>query len=241
MATISLNECAYDLLEYLRITIKDNDFGDIRQIKYWVNATRAKLLKQRFDKMEGMVTLDEHFVQNLSYSNTGTPLIELEYVDSSFYNSIPSDRYMVRTKVDLPATIERDGQIGTFTRIGPVDRLNERYKLVSQETAIIAGSGKFNQSTVFAFLQGPRICLVSKSSHILAGLKYLDVRGIFQNPVEAALFTNSNYTDDDDYPINLSMIDDMKSILLNQGIKFTARNPIDPIIPEQDVLEKRTP
>ena len=48
-------------------------------------------------------------------------------------------------------------------------------------------------------------------------------------------------TDDDDYPINLSMIDDMKSILINQALKFTAKYPIDPIIPEEDVVQKRTP
>lgn len=239
MTNISLNQAAWDIMEFYRNTLKDNDFTDIRQIKWWIQNVRAKLIKQKLDKP--LSVPDENLVQSLTTNSSGTPLIELELVDSSIYTTIPSGRYVVRTKVALPASIERDNQIGTFTRIGPIDRLGEKYKLVSQETAIISGSGKFNQQTVFAFLLGDRIYLISKNSMALIGLKYLDVRGVFQNPREAALFTNPSYTDDDNYPINANMIDDMKKILLSQEFKVSARNPIDPIIPEEDVVQKRTP
>ncbi len=106
ITNISLNQASWDILEYYRANVLDSQSIDVRQIKYWVNSVRAKLLKQKFDKslFDG---IDEHYVQNLSYNTTGTPLIELELVDSSFYSSIPSDRYLVRTKVSLPATIER--------------------------------------------------------------------------------------------------------------------------------------
>ena len=228
---ISLAEATYDILEFYRSNILNGDEVDIRQITYWINSTRAKLLKQKFDK-ESTYNIDEHFVQTISP-------VTMEIVDSSVAPGIPSDRHISRTAISIPATIERTNRIGTFTRIGPADRLGERYPLITYENALVWGSGRFNHDTIAAFLLGDRICLISKNAQSIRGITRLDVRAVFANPIEAAKITNPTWTEDDDYPINLSMIDDMKSIILGEDFKLTGRIPVDPNTANPETLDKK--
>jgi hypothetical protein len=218
MAAITLNQIAYDILGLNRAEVKDSDSLEIREVKFWINTLRNKLLKQRFDK-SGSGLIDDHYVQSLG-------AVELEKIDSSIIIDLPSDRYYLRTKVDIPDTIERSEHVTTFTRIGPVDRLSERYHVVSHDRAIASGFGKFNNKFIYAFPLGAKLYLTSKDSALL-GLKFIDIRGVFQNPVEAALFANPSYTDDDDYPINTHLIDDIKTILLSKELKAKYNELVD--------------
>lgn len=232
---ISLAEASYDIWEFWQNNILNGDWTDIRQCQYWINSTRAKLLKQKFDK-ESTYNIDEHFVQEISINNSGVPM---EVIDSSVVSSIPSGRYISRTSISIPATIERTNRIGTFTRIGPADGLGERYPLITYENALVWGNGKFNQDSIAAFLLGDRICLISKNPQSIRGVTKISVRGVFQNAIEAAKLTNPLWTEDNDYPINLSMIDDMKSIILGEDFRAAGRIPVDPQPANQETLDKK--
>ena len=155
---ISLNELAYSIMEFYRANVVNTDEIDIRWIKYLVNTTRAKLLKQKFDKP--FHEIDEHYVQKIAPSGYA---VEMEIVDSSAYATLESKRYMVRTSVSIPATIERNGKVGSFTRIGPADRLSETFDIVDYSHALVYGNGKFNKNSIAAFLLDDRIYLISKN------------------------------------------------------------------------------
>ena len=232
---ISLAEASYDVWEFLQSQTLNSESIDIRQCQYWINSTRAKLLKQKFDK-ESTYNIDEHFVQEISISNSGVPM---EIIDSSVVASIPSDRYISRTSISIPATIERTNRIGTFTRIGPADKLGERYPLITYENALVWGSGRFNQDSIAAFLLGDRICLISKNAQSIRGITKISVHGVFQNAIEAAKLTKPTWTEDDDYPINLSMIDDMKSIILGEDFKVIGKIPADPNPVNPETIDKK--
>jgi hypothetical protein len=163
----------------------------------------------------------------------------MEIVDSSVVSGLPADRYISRTAISIPATIERTNRIGTFTRIGPADRLGEKYPLITYENALVWGNGRFNHDTIAAFLLGDRVCLISKNVQSIRGITKLDIRGVFANPVETAKITNPAYSDDDDYPVNSNMVDDMKSIILGQDFKVTGRIPIDPVSTNPETLDKK--
>ena len=232
---ISLNELSFDILEIYRQNIKDSTFVDIRQVQYWVQTTRAKLIKQKLDK-DSLFAVDEHFVQEITPNNNP---VEMELLDSSIYTGLPTNRFFARTKVAIPATIERNGYFHSFTRIGPADRLKESYPIVGYDHALLFGNGKFNTNIPCAFIMGDRIVLTSKNIQAINGIKYLSIRGIFQNPKEVQLLNDHLSTDDDDYPINLNMVDDMKNMILSNNFRFNAKVPVDTVPVDEEIINKK--
>ena len=208
----SLNQIVWELIELYRQNYKVTDSIDERLFLAWIQSTRAKLIKQRLD--ENMRLPDEHWVQDLGY-------VEMEKVDSSVYTSIPSEKYILRSVKSIPWTIHYKGDPGGFTRIGPADKLGINYRLVSYERALVSGNGKFNTDQVYAYLDGDKLCLISKSN-IHKQSKYINVKGIFQNPIDAYEFKNGagTYNWDYEYPINDSLMNDLKNIIVKENFNF---------------------
>ena len=208
----SLNELAYELLELRRAYIKETDPIDIRLVFDCIQSQRARLLKQKFD--HPFASIDDHYVQSLG-------AIELEKTLSNELSPEVNDyNYMYRTSVDIPRTIESKEGIGTFTRIGPADRLSTKFKVVTYDDALYRGNGKFNHNTIYAFILGDRVYITSKSGAHLT-VKYLDIRGVFQDAIQAARIKNANWTYNDDYPINKEIVDQLKVLIINEKFGLT--------------------
>lgn len=224
----SLNMLVYEIIELYRATYKVTDSLDVRLVATWIQQTRAKLLKQRFD--ENMRYIDEHNVQDLGY-------ITLERVDASNYNTISVDRSILRTSINIPRTIDRKGNIGTFTRIAGVDRLQPKINLVSHERALVSGNGKFNSNDIYAYLDGSRMCLISKSG-IHLGMSFVNIKGVFVNPIDAyeAIIGNSNYDWNLEYPISESIVRDMKDLIIKDNFRFVLSPLEDPLNNASDDL-----
>lgn len=216
MATRSLNELIYEIIDLYRASIKVTDPLDERSVITWIQHTRAKLLKQRFD--EPFVPIDEHNIQNLGP-------IELGLIDSATLDygiDFPkSNHKILRTVSDLPSTINRRNNIGTFTRIGFIDMYQPVINMVARERALVSGNGKFNQDTVYAFLDGKRMYFVCKN-HLCNNVQYVNIKGVFANPIEAYEFTNGvgSYNWDNEYPISESIVTDMKAMILKDNFSF---------------------
>jgi len=216
MENITLNQIAYGIFEIARIKLTDDDDISLDLIKDYVHSTRARLLKQRFDK--NIRVIEDVFTQTLG-------AVEIEAVDSSTHSTIKSGRYMYRTIREIPATISRHNQEGTFTRIGPADRLGEEYNLVSYNRALFSGSGRFNKDRIFCFLHDNRIYIISNSGLFHKAVQFINVVGVFENPSQVAQFTDSNgnslYSDTGRYPVSRSMADDIQNVIFKEkfGIK----------------------
>jgi len=222
---ISLNQLAYRLIGLYRAQYKNTDSLSVRLVKDWIHSTRAMLLKQKLDKP--MAIMDENVVQDLGS-------IELEPVDSSIVPGVPSDRFMMRTVIDIPPTIERRGAVGAFSRIGPADRLEHRFKVVTFETALVSGYGKFNNRDVYAFYLDGKVYVIARDLNSFKHLEYIDIRGVFQNPVEAAKIKNPSYTDDDGYPISRTLVDSMEEIITKTKLAFVMTPLVDKTANEED-------
>jgi hypothetical protein len=216
---ITLNQLVFRIIALYRAAYKNTDHISERLIKNWIHTTRAMLVKQRLDKP--MAVIDESLVQVISPA-------PLEEVDSSTFEGVSSDRTIIRTKNIIPATINRRGLIGTFTRIGPVDRMDKRYKIVSHETALFSGSGKFNRQDIYAFPLDNRIYLYAREidPHGL-----LDIRGVFQNPEEVPGFDPNG-----PYPINNELVDTMEDMIVKMKFHLTLSGLKDDIANEEDDL-----
>jgi len=216
MATRSLNELIYEIIDLYRASIKVTDPLDERSVITWIQHTRAKLLKQRFD--EPFVPIDEHNIQSLD-------AVELALSDSAkdgYFMDFPkSNHKILRTVNPLPSTINRRNNIGTFTRIGFIDMYQPVINMVTRERALVSGNGKFNQDTVYAFLDGKRMYFVCKN-HLCNNVQYVNIKGVFANPIEAYEFVNGvgSYNWDNEYPISESIVTDMKAMILKDNFSF---------------------
>lgn len=228
----TLNELAYRLMSLYRTTNKDTDSVPIELVKDWIHSTRALLLKQRLSKP--FSNMSQAVIQILGS-------VELEEVDSSIESSIMSEKYMLRTKLDIPLAINTPNNLGAFIRIGPADRLSVRYKLVTYDTALFSGYGKFNSRDIHAFVLDNKIYVAARDLEAFKGLKYLDIHGIFQNPEYAALFANPNWNHDSYYPIDKHLIDDMENIITKSKFPFIMQGLKDPINDDNDTLTQPNP
>lgn len=212
---ITLNEFSYGIFEIIRGNISDDDNISIEQLKDLIHNNRARLLKQKFDK--NIRVIDDNFLQSLG-------AVEIEAVDASAHSSIKAGRFMYRTKLEIPATISRKNYEGTFTRIGPADKLATEYNLVSYNRALYSGNGRFNKDIVFCFLRDNRIYLISNSSLFHKGIQFIDVVGVFENPTQVALFKyvtgDPIYSDDTRYPISRTLADDIQNMILKEKFQI---------------------
>lgn len=220
---VTLNQLAYGIFEVVRGQISDDDDISIALIKDMIHSTRAMLLKQKFDK--NIRTIDDIFTQSLG-------ALQIEAVDASAHSTIMAGRYMYRTIRELPETIDRRNYEGTFTRIGPADKLAQPYNLVSYDRALYSGRGRFNRDQIFSFLRDRKIHLISFSGAYHKAVQFIDVQGVFENPVQVATFLNSSGSvltfDDESYPISRSMKDAIEKIIIREKLGPGANAPSDP-------------
>ena len=230
MIITTLNTLSYDLMELRRNEIKTTDTLSILQVKDWISSTRARLLKQKFDKP--LSSIDSHFVQE--YSNNGVA-VQMEKVLSN-NASVDVFDYVYRTKIEIPHTIERKGGLGTFTRIGPADKTRTKFNVVSFDRALVSGNGYFNRNFIYAYIVGDYIYLTSKSG-IHFTIKHIDIYGVFQDPAIAAVGHDSTWTHDDDYPVNKSMIDQMKNLIISEKFQLIMAQSGDKVDNQKEEVE----
>jgi len=205
MAT--LNQLVYDIWEIARPRISDDDNFDKRQFEFWIKNTRALLLRNELNKNR---TIDPNLIQDLG-------CVELELADAADCCEITDGCKILRTKLEIPNTIELHNKTG-ITRVAPVNKLTVPFNFVDYERAIYSGNGRFNSNQVFAFLLNDRIYLKVNNTDIAKYLTHINVRGVFEDPKEAAKFHHCSgdpcYTGSSEYPVNSWMIETMKQMIL---------------------------
>jgi len=175
MAT--LNELVYDLWESVRSIISDDDDLDIRKLAFWIRTQRAKYLRQEFNKPYRVI--DDRVVQNLG-------AVPLEVVDSLFISGValPISKKIMRTTILLPNTIEQYIK-PTFTRIGSLDITDRKFSFIDYSKAPFVGNGRFNSKEFFVFLMERRLYVISnQNNHKWKGLQYINIQGVFEDPIE---------------------------------------------------------
>jgi len=223
MKNTSLNELVYELLELRREYYKDTDSLDRRLVIDWIQSQRARLLKQKFD--HPFSSVDDHYVQDLgsvSMVKVLSNIVGLKNYD-----------YMYRTAIEIPRTIETKDGYGAFTRIGPADRLSDYFQLTSFKKSLSLGYGKFNYNTIYTFVLGDHVYLISNGG-LHFTVKYLDIRGVFQDPIAAARIKTPTWTYNDDYPINKEIIDQMKTLIINEKFPLVLQQLHDKVDNKED-------
>jgi hypothetical protein len=158
-------------------------------------------------------SIDPYVVQDLK-------CLELELVNPiDCCVAVPDGCKVLRTVKKIPNTIEFFYTKGIVS-VGPADIMKPRFVLVDYSRVPYLGHGRTTQKAIYTFLYDGYLYVTSKSStHLL--MKYLTVRGLFEDPTSLGQFLNceTNLTcwkPSDPYPINQWMWAYIKPIILQQ-------------------------
>jgi hypothetical protein len=211
----TLQTIVMDLLNIVRNSnISRSELISPRQIEMWVHQYRSILIKQDLDKGR-MVNPD--YIQEL-------PGLQLEVVDRTKGMEFPSGLYLLRTKLELPKTIDLNYKSG-FTFVGTVD--GREIQFVPESRVRWQQYKKYTGGDNMAFLRSKHMYLVYPSP-----IEYMTVRGVFEIPTEAGNFINehADYTYatwDTQYPIPENMIPTLKQMILKQELGITISSASD--------------
>ena len=215
MEHITLDNIITDLLNVVRGSkITQSETITRRQLEEWINQYRAILIKQDLDKGK-MPNPD--YIQEL-------PGILLEVVDRSNEVDLKSTTYFLRTKLELPKTIDLNFSSGLMY-VGTID--GREIQLVPEGRARWQQYKRFTSNDPVAFLR-------NKYLHIntVVPMVAVTVRGVFEVPTEAGNFINTYATTTtleyrDAYPIPASMVPVLKEMILSKELGIMAQSPSD--------------
>jgi hypothetical protein len=215
MAT--LNEIAYDLLSIVRPQLSDDSELDIRQIKFWIHNQRALFIRNELNRSR---TIDADIIQTIC--------AELEEVDASDCCGIDLGCNILRTKKQIPETIELHNKQG-IVRVGPVNKTKKGFSFVEYDRVPFLEHARFTGNMVFAFQHDNYIYIYTKDPRYQE-MEAITIRGIFEDPSEAGEFRTCGdnggeacYTDDSEYPIKSWMIPGLKQAILQSNLVMTAQ------------------
>jgi hypothetical protein len=187
-----------------------------------INEQRSLWLRNEYNKNR---SIDSYIVQDL-------PCLELELVnpiDCCF--DVPGCK-ILRTKKKIPNTIEFHYTKGIIS-IGPADITKARFILIDYARVSFVGHGRTTKNAIYAFLYNNYIYIVSKNPSTLL-LKYITIRGIFEDPTSLGEFVNceqsgSCWKPSDFYPMNQWMWAYIKPYILDQLMRKKAMMPDEAI------------
>ena len=219
---ISKNHLIFDILNVYR-SGKQSDDENIseRQVGFWVNNTRALLVKRELDK-ENYVSPD--LVQTIG-------CVEVELVDASECGCFEVGCKILRSKKPIPKLLENSSRT-MLTRVGPIQIGSAPYALIPYERAQWVSSARY-QVVPKAFLHNGFIYIIPNNPK-LNTMKVIAISGIFENPEDLEGFNKCEdgtggpcYSDDDIYPITNWMIEPLKDMIFKNNLRIEYQTPSD--------------
>ena len=232
--TPTLKELIYSVWNSVRSRINISDTITEELIQFHILNVRAQLIKQ--DSNKGY-TADPYIIQDLG-------CVELEHADTSECCQISSGCTLLRTKLQIPSTIELHHQ-QLFTRIGSaVDKTAEPFEYLSYEKIPSLKYSKFTKKRIVTFMKdtaGYMYFIVPTDK--LKILKWVNIQGVFEDPTKISVFKKCPtkkechdcsdnidycYTEDTPFPIKAWMIPTIVKMVTDMFIREQSKVPYDP-------------
>lgn len=175
-----------------------------------INEQRSLWLRNEYNRNR---SIDPYIIQDLK-------CLELTLVNPiDCCVTVPDGCKVLRTLHKIPNTIEFYYTKGIVS-VGPADIIKPRFILVDYSRVPYVGHGRTTKKAIYAFLYDSYLYVISRSSDHLM-MKYLTVRGLFEDPTSLGEFVNcetnlSCWKPSDPYPINQWMWAYIKPIILQQ-------------------------
>lgn len=212
---ITLRKIIYDIRGLIR-DARSNDlhFTD-RQIAFWVNTLRNKLIKERLDK--GQVISDNNYqhIESLPLKTnsefTGKDLdIDLDCIIMST-GILPN---MIQHN-DMPLISQIRGR-----------HYKSTISILPKPQAIRVKNNKYTRNLNVAYYEDHRIYLLGGSSY----MEDIYLEALFEDPDEAnKLITGEKLGMDEEYPVDSNLIDVIKEIILTKNLNIYLNLPEDKV------------
>jgi len=205
---VSLDKIVHDLLLIIRgSNVSQSEPISTRQIEEWAHQYRAVLLKRDLDKNR-MPNPD--YIQEI-------PNLALSSIEGSEANDIGSDCYIFRSTLQLPKALDLSKKSG-ITYVGTI--LGVQIQMVPYNRFRWQEYKKYTSHDKLAFLRNQYMYV---SNNTL--LEYINVRGVFENPLELTAFNDVDYREN--YPIPMDKIPALKEMILQKELGLMAKVPTD--------------
>ena len=215
--------------EALNTNSSDSVFDDLYYTDL-INEQRSLFLRNEYNKSR---TIDPNIQQTIG-------CLEMELVEPHLCCdlSIPIDCKVLRSKEPIPNTIEFYYRKG-ITSVGPVDITKKRFTMIDYNRVPYAGNGRTTKKSIYTFLYDRYIYVFSKDPSIKL-IKYINVRGLFEDPSELGKFTDCSgevcWSPYNIYPINQWMWAYIKPQIVQQ----LAQKQGIPLDSENDAKDNKT-
>tara|TARA_R110002167_G_scaffold206565_3_gene410567 strand:+ start:1899 stop:2597 length:699 start_codon:yes stop_codon:yes gene_type:complete len=229
------NEIIYDILELARGNqIIDDVEIDGRQIMFLINNQRHLWIRNEYNKPGRK--MDPFMQQDLGC----VKLIEVDGAECCD-TDISSDCKVLRTENKIPTTIELHSG-PSITRVGPIKKIDIPFSFIPYNRAQFFGDDKYANNITQAFLLNGYIYLITPTT-AASFLEYINVRGVFVTPSDAANFSDCDGTTCYDkatstYPISSWMYAYFKPQVVQQ-LMLATQTPKDTAGDSQENLQKQ--
>lgn len=206
------NELVYQIYEDLNIQSDDTDITDDYIIQL-INQQRALWVANEYTPGR---SIDPKLIQDLPLTQTEKVSTVLSSDTSNI--GFTSEAWYIRTVLEVPRVVETKRTL-LYTRIGPADTTAIEYPLIPFSLTNYSGYGRFNSDVPHAFYHNGRIYVTARNSEVHQFIKGMHIRGVFEDPVEAASFnlpSGECWTMDQEYPLSERLFNYIKPQVLDQ-------------------------
>jgi hypothetical protein len=211
---MTLNEIAYNILNLVRGgRSSNNEHISTSQIKFKVKYYRAMLIRRDFAR-NGIIT--RHLEQDLG-------CLELIKVDASKCCNLPTECAVYRTVKKVPRTV-RFNFSDAITHVGDVSGTGT-IPIVDSNAVQWLPYDKYTKNKMKAYMIEDYIYIYNAD-----GLKFINIRGIFEDPEDVALFDcdgSDCYNDDMDFPIPMDMLQTITQGIMSGELMMLASSVND--------------
>ena len=185
------------------------------QVESWIHQYRSLLLKQDLDKGKDA---DPSYIQEIKG-------LKLSPIDISEIPTKPVKKYVLKTNLQIPKLIDLNYR-PAITYIGTPDGRELQYSPQS--------STRWSQYKYYT-QNDPSVYLKNQYLYVEGGdtLEYIDIRGVFELPLEVARFLNPTFglqvfdVSTYKYPIPLNMLPTLKDMIMQKEFGIMLRMPSD--------------
>ena len=210
---VTMNQMVYDLKNLVSGGVQSDDTKPSdRQVAYWINQTRSKLIRQEFSKRG---KIHDSWVQHFN--------VEFEEVGLGMNNSCDTscEKHIFRSKCKIPTTIQRghkNGIIAVMPLAGSTTSLSDESVSSYSESTFYRKNwhqySKYGKNSKRWYLKGDYMYVIG------AKPKALQISALLEDPEEEKNCSNCTpekcWNWDSPYPITLEMAGTITDILIKR-------------------------
>lgn len=202
---INLDKLVQDLLLIIRGSkLSQSEPISKRQIEDWIHQYRALLLKRDYDK-NNIISPD--YIQEIRN-------LHLSSLVGSEDNDIDSNCYTFRTDDQIPSALPLNKKSGILY-VGTI--LGKQFQIIPYNRFKWQQYKTYTNSDKMAFLRNGYIYISNNET-----LQYINVRGVFENPLEVGELNGEDYRTN--YPIPLDKIPALKEMILSKELRLESQS-----------------